>query len=73
MTGVQTCALPILPGYTAYVNAIVAGNLSASPSPLMIIGTLVLLALGIWVLVTFIQILVRKGRYATDANGQPLA
>lgn len=62
-----------VPGYTAYVNAIVAGNLNASPSPLMIIGTLVLLALGIWVLVTFIQILVRKGRYATDANGQPLA
>lgn len=62
-----------IPGYSAYVSALMSGDMSASMSPLMLIGSLLMFALGIWVLVTFIQILVRKGRYATDANGQPLA
>ncbi len=39
----------------------------------MILGSLLLFAVGIWALVTFIQVLIKKGMYATDANGQPLA
>lgn len=62
-----------VPGYTAYVNELLMGNLNATMSPVTLIGMLIMGVVGIWVLVTFIQILIRKGRYATDAKGQPLA
>ncbi|WP_115727615.1 NINE protein [Actinomyces culturomici] len=65
-------AVLYVPGYLSAVASIQNGVMP-SPSPAMAIGGLLMAALGIWAIVTFIQILMRKGRYATDANGQPLA
>lgn len=62
-----------MPGYASYVQSLMAGDLSAGPGFMMILGSLLLMVVGVWALVTFIQVLIKKGRYATDANGQPLA
>ena len=62
-----------MPGYASYVQSLMAGDLSAGPGFMMILCSLLLFAVGIWALVTFIQVLIKKGMYATDANGQPLA
>ncbi|QGU07260.1 TM2 domain protein [Corynebacterium occultum] len=37
------------------------------------IGIIFIFAVGVWAFVEFIMILVRHGRYATDATGVPLA
>ncbi|QWW19758.1 NINE protein [Schaalia sp. 19OD2882] len=36
------------------------------------LGMLILFAVSIWVFVTLIMVILRKGMYGTDSNGQPL-
>ena len=41
-------------------------------SILVIVGAAFAVFLAIWVVVTFFQVVLRKGRYAADVNGLPL-
>lgn len=64
--------LYMIGGVSAAVGATAEGP-SGFGIFLIALGGLVLFAAGIWALVTLIQIAMRKGLYATDAQGIPLA
>lgn len=54
------------------VKALETGSGSWAIGALIALSVIAFIALGILILIAFIQILTRKGRYATDAQGVPL-
>lgn len=54
------------------VKALETGSGSWAIGVLIALSVIAFIALGILILIAFIQILTRKGRYATDAQGVPL-
>lgn len=59
-------------GYTNRGVAQIVTNIVAFVTSIILIGIFIYIALGIWVLVEFISILVSSGVYRTDARGIPL-
>ncbi|WP_051259181.1 TM2 domain-containing protein [Schaalia suimastitidis] len=54
-------------------TAVFAENAPMLALPLSLILSAALLANGVWILATIFLIALKKGQYATDANGVPLA